>query len=94
MVRTPSIATTSYAPTTVPTNPDELQRYLVTEFAKISAVINLLALGHLEKTTVTPAKPRDGDIRYADGVNWLPNGTGGVGVYYFKGATSTWVLLG
>ena len=44
----------------------------------------------LEPTHVDPAKPRDGDIRYADGTNWNP-GSGGEGIYaYFN---NTWNKL-
>jgi hypothetical protein len=40
----------------------------------------------LEQTNVAPDKPRNGDIRYADGTNWNPGGTG-EGIYaYTNGA--------
>ena len=83
-----------YTPDQPPEDDKELQRYLYNELTKISTAITALSLGHLDKTTVLPTKPRDGDIRYADGVNWLPNGAGGVGIWYYKALTSTWVQLG
>ncbi|WP_146218923.1 hypothetical protein [Undibacterium pigrum] len=64
----------------------------MSELQKISVAISLSGLGHLDKTSVAPVKPRDGDVRYADGIAWNPGA--GVGVYYYKGATSSWVLLG
>ena len=39
----------------------------------------------LEETNTAPAKPRDGDIRYADGSNWNPGA--GTGIYWFDGTT-------
>lgn len=93
MVRTPSIGSIGYAPEgDVPLDPLELQRYLRNEILRISNAINALAAGHLDMQTVAPAKPRNGDIRYADGTLWNPGS--GVGIYYYKGATSSWVLLG
>jgi hypothetical protein len=91
-MRTPNLGTVQYVPRHPPSDPAELQRYLAEELPNIAAAIMALSLGHLDKTTVAPTKPRDGDIRYADGVSWLPNGTGGVGIYYFDGVT--WKLLG
>lgn len=61
----------------------QLQRFLREELAKLSATVNLLSLGHLDKTQVAPAKPRDGDMRYADGVNWNPGA--GYGTYLYNG---------
>lgn len=84
----------SYTPGEVPSDPKDIQRYLRDEFAKISSSILALSLGHLDITNVVPTKPRDGDIRYADGVNWQPNGAGGIGIWYYKGSTTTWVQLG
>lgn len=78
-----------YAPADPPADPAQLQRYLREEIAKISVAIDLLAAGHLDKTTVAPTKPRDGDIRYADGTNWNPGA--GKGLYMHNG--SVWTLI-
>lgn len=92
-MRTPNNGSGLYAPGDPPQDPAQLQRYLREEMTKISAAIGALAAGHLDQSTVAPAKPRDGDIRYASGApNWNPGA--GVGIYYYKGATSAWVLLG
>lgn len=44
----------------------------------------------LKETNSTPVKPRTGDIRLADGVNWDPGS--GAGFYGFYGGS--WVKLG
>lgn len=77
-----------YSPSLPPTDPAQLQRYLIEEFNKIAAAIVLLANGHLDVTTAAPAKARDGDWRYADGVGWNPGG--GKGIYFF---TTAWTLI-
>lgn len=37
---------------------------------------------------------RDGMLAYADGTNWLPNGTGAKGFWRWNSATSLWVSVG
>lgn len=91
-MRTPNLGTANYAPNQVPDDPEELKRFIWSELQKVQTAIQLLAKGHLDKTTVAPTKPRDGDLMYADGILYNPGS--GVGVYYFKGATSAWVFLG
>jgi hypothetical protein len=90
VVRNPNIGSILYSPNDAPTDPAQLQRFLREELAKISAAITALAVGHLDKTNVAPSKPRDGDIRYADGTNWNPGGTGR-GLYMHNG--TAWVLV-
>lgn len=84
-MRTPNLGSVQYQPAEVPADP--LQAYLRDEFNKIAAAIGALAAGHLDKTTVAPAKPRDGDIRYADGVSWAPGA--GAGIYWYNGTVWT-----
>lgn len=91
MVRTASISSVQYTPANAPETQEQINRYMIEELRKISAAINLLALGHLDVTHVAPAKPREGDIRLCDGINWNPLGTGQKFVGYRGGA---WVLLG
>ena len=91
-MRTPNLGTVFYAPGEPPTDAAEMQRFLREELQKIGAAVTALAAGHLDKQTTLPAKPRDGDIRYFDGVNAKPNGTGGAGIWYFN--STTWVQLG
>jgi hypothetical protein len=90
VVRTPTLSTVFYAPGVAPTDPDQFRRYVEDELRKVSAAVALLAAGRLEKTTVAPSKPREGDVRLADGTNWNPGN--GAGVYaYYNGA---WHSLG
>lgn len=91
-MRTPNIGTAFYALGDPPSDPAQLQRFLRDELQKISAAIQALALGHLDRSNVAPPKPRDGDVRYADGTNFKPNGTGGAGIWYYNG--TTWTQLG
>lgn len=82
-MRPASISTVQYTPNQVPSDLPGLVRFLTDEFQSLSAVIRALSLGHLDKTYVAPEKPRDGDIRYADGVQWNPGA--GPGIYWFNG---------
>lgn len=73
-----------------PRDPSALGRYLYSELLKIQATIQGLSDGHLDMTHVPPAKPRDGDIRLADGTDWDPGS--GQGLYCYYGGV--WNLLG
>lgn len=78
-----------YTPTVTPSATEELPKYLKKELDELSAVINNQADGHQDRVHVAPAKPRDGDIRYADGTNWDPGK--GKGYYHYDSDTSGWV---
>lgn len=91
-MRTPSISSVSYVPEIPPDDPKRLQVYLRDEFFKIRTAIEALATGHFDVQTELPAKPRRGNVRYFDGVNAKPNGTGGEGIWYYNG--TAWVQLG
>ena len=90
MVRTPSIASAFYAPKPVPDDPKQLARFLDKELATIAAVLDLIAAGHIDKVYIEPPKPREGDIRFADGTQWNPGS--GEGLYIYRSAA--WNLLG
>ena len=78
-----------YSKTPVPSKAEDIPSYLQTELDRISAIISNLADGHFDVSNVAPDKPRTGDIRYADGTNWNPGGTGeGVYIYLSTGAWS------
>ena len=87
-MRTGTLNSASYSPNPIPLG--DLRTYVFDEFARISAAINALAAGHLDVVHVEPTKPREGDIRFADGTNWDPGS--GKGIYYYNG--SSWALLG
>lgn len=89
-MRAPSLASAFYAPGYPPTDAAEMRRFVLEELQKIAGAITALAAGHLDKTYAAPAKPRDGDVRLADGTQWNPGS--GVGVYAYYGAA--WHFLG
>lgn len=89
-MRTPTIGSAFYAPSEPPTNPEQLRQYIKDELLKVGAVLQLVATGHVDKTYVAPTKPREGDIRLADGTSWNPGSGQGVYCYY----NAAWRFLG
>ena len=67
------------------------QGYIQDELGYISSAIEQQALGFIDVSNVAPEKPRQGMIRYADGSNWNPNGTG-EGIYFYNSG-GAWVKL-
>ncbi|WEF34857.1 hypothetical protein [Pseudoduganella chitinolytica] len=90
-MRAPTITTVQYAPGPVPVNQADLPRYLEEEFNKIAAAVALLRDGGYAVTYALPDKPREGMVRYFDGVQVNPTGAGG-GIHYYNG--SQWIRLG
>lgn len=80
-----------YSPSPISSNTADLPRYLITEFQAIQTAIMQLAVGHIDVTNVAPLKPREGDIRLADGTNWNPVALGKRFVGFRGGV---WVDLG
>jgi hypothetical protein len=79
-----------WSPNPAPVIPEQLPDYLFNELNRLGDIVFNLDTFRLEQTNVEPSKSRDGDIRYADGTNWNPGGTG-EGIYaYFN---STWNKL-
>lgn len=72
-----------YTSLPTPNNVDEIPEYLKNELRKISEAINNISDGHYDEVHVEPPKPREGDLRYADGTNWNPGQ--GNNFYYFDG---------
>lgn len=89
-MRTPNLGSIGYAPSPPPNDPKALPSYLYDELTRIRAAITALAEGHLDQVHIAPTKPRNGDIRLADGTNWNPGLGQGVYCYY----NSTWNKLG
>lgn len=89
-MRTPNLSSAFYAPGVAPSESDQLRRFIEDELRKIAAAFALLAAGHIDKTNAAPTKPREGDIRLADGTQWNPGS--GAGVYAYYGAA--WHFLG
>lgn len=89
-MRTPNINSVFYAPQPVPSNHLDLANYLRMELAAIQNVIGILAAGHVDQSYAAPDKPRNGDIRLADGTSWNPGAGQGFYGYY----NNTWNKLG
>lgn len=85
------MAANTYQPENPPEGlPPGLGDYLKREFLRISAAFDDPRTLVLDPTTATPTKPREGQIRLADGSGWNPGA--GAGYYgYYGGA---WVKLG
>ena len=79
-----------WTPNPAPVGNENLSDYLFHELNRLSDVLFNLDIMRLEETNVAPAKPRNGDIRYADGTNWNPGGTG-EGIYAYT--NDAWAKL-
>lgn len=62
--------------------PEDLLTYINSEFNKITITLDRLEQMVLDQTNVVPSKPRDGMLKYADGVNWNPGAGQGIYAYY------------
>ena len=79
-----------YTPGVVPEDIRQMKRFIRDELNSIAKAIAELAAGHLEVAYSEPIRPRDGDVRLADGTGWNPGSGRGVYVYY----SNAWNLLG
>ncbi len=89
-MRTPNLGTMNYSAGQLPTNPEDLIRFLQTELIKIQSALESLSAGHVDAVYASPRKPREGDFRLADGTQWDPGSGKGFYGYY----NSAWHLLG
>lgn len=71
-------------------NPQEIVSWATRELYKVSAALQTALARKVEFLNVAPAKPREGDIRGADGINWNPGA--GKGIYAFY--SGAWNKLG
>ena len=81
---------TRWSPNPAPVSSEELPDYLYNELNRLGEIIFNLDTFRLEETNVAPTKARNGDIRYADGTNWNPGGTG-EGIYAYT--NDAWAKL-
>lgn len=79
-----------FNPAEPPSDPVQLPRYLHNTMLEIRSVLEVLRDGHLDVVFEAPAKPTQGDIRYADGTSWDPGS--GEGIYLYDSGGS-WVKL-
>ena len=80
---------TRYEPSPIPRAESvaDLALYVFSELNRLGSILFNQSVLRLEQTNVAPTKPRDGDIRYADGTNWDPGS--GAGIYFFNGTSWT-----
>lgn len=86
-----SIKSINYTPGDPPINSEQLQRFLRVEFASVGQAINGLAAGHMDPQPEPDPKPRIGDWRLSDGVNWDPLALGVPKMVWYNGAA--WVAF-
>jgi hypothetical protein len=79
-----------WSPNPAPSAPEQLPDYLFSELNRLGDIVFNLDTFRLEETNVAPTKARNGDIRYADGTNWNPGGTG-EGIYAYT--NGSWAKL-
>jgi len=78
-----------YEPGPLPENVEDLGGYVVSELKRLGDILLNQSLLRIDRTHIEPAKPRTGDVRYADGTDWNPGS--GEGVYFYNG--TSWVNL-
>lgn len=83
----------SYNPQVPPQIPDDLLPYLNDEFGRVSQAINPVLNGEWEILHAVPAKYRPGTVKYFDGTDANPLGTGFEGLYRF-GTDLAWHYIG
>jgi hypothetical protein len=80
---------TLYEPGPLPEDVNDLGIYLVTELKRLGSILYNQATFRLERIHEEPQRPRIGDIRYADGIDWNPSQ--GENLYYFDG--TNWIAF-
>lgn len=80
-----------YMPQTPPSDPAKLPGFLFSELSRLQQELAASkdAL-RLDVSYVAPTKPRDGEIRLADGTSWNP----GSGAGYYGYRAGSWRFLG
>lgn len=74
-----------------PADPLKVAEWVTREFGNLDAtLLKAVDLLNLQRQDAAPDKPREGDTRLADGVNWNPGA--GQGVYTFY--AGAWHKLG
>lgn len=67
----------------VETPPQEYEpSYVQRELEKVEKAFDVQDVVRLAETAVAPAKPREGQLRFADGVNWNPGSGRGIYAFY------------
>lgn len=85
-----SLSMRQYTPGPAPASPAELQRYVYDELLRISAVISLMAGGHLDMSQTMPTRVEPGDYYYF-GADINPGSGEG---FYFYNSDDQWIQMG
>ena len=73
-----------YSPNPVPSDPEDLPRYIFEELLKLQGALEANPTTFIEVKNATPARKKQGDIVYADGTNFDPGS--GEGIYFVNAA--------
>ena len=73
-----------YIPNPVPSNPEDLPRYIFEELLKLQGALEENPTTFIEVKNTTPGRKKQGDIVYADGTNFDPGS--GEGIYFVNAA--------
>lgn len=76
-----------------PSSTEDLVVYLNEILPTIQAAFSEIADGLYEPQYGPPAKPKVGQVVFADGTSWNPDGVSGEGVYVYK-SDLAWHYLG
>ena len=80
---------TRYEPGPLPEEVEDLGGYVVSELKRLGSILLNQSIFRLEPVHAEPARPRKGDVRYADGTDWNPGA--GEGIYWYNG--TAWAKL-
>ena len=80
---------TRYEPGPLPEQVEDLGGYVVCELIRLCSILLNQYIFRLVPVHIEPARPRKGDIRYADGTDWNPGA--GEGIYWYNG--TAWAKL-
>jgi|TARA_R100000278_G_C5455814_1_gene159076 hypothetical protein len=73
-----------YSPNPVPSDPEDLPRYIFEELLKLQGALEENPTTFIEVKNATPGRKKQGDIVYADGTNFDPGS--GEGIYFVNAA--------
>ena len=80
---------TRYETGPLPEQVEDLGGYVVSELKRLGSILLNQSIFRLEPVHIEPARPRKGDVRYADGTDWNPGA--GEGIYWYNG--TAWAKL-
>jgi hypothetical protein len=80
-----------YTPSPVPTDPEDIPKYLFDELLKLQGALQENPVTYIEVKNAAPSRIKQGDIVYGDGSNFDPGSGEGI---YFRNAAGSWVKLG